>query len=668
MGGAVRWGVVGTGRIAKAFAEDLVRVRKVGVAAVLSRDGGRAKAFVGAVGVPSAACFVDDGAGGFEAFLAACDVVYIATPHTRHVPDALRCLEGGRPVLVEKPLAICAADAVAVVEVAARRGLFCMEALWTRFVPAYKGAVQEVASGAVGRVRSVAVEHSFDGAAEGAPGRLTDAALGGGAWLDLGSYVLSTATACLPPGGEAVPRVAVAAARPHRLGATCDGGTSGTLSFGCGPAGGPGGVTCTFTVQCDAASGNNTAALVGDAGTLLIHAPYHHPHTYSVLTSAGEPRTCRMPVEGNGLWYQTVEVEACLAAGKLQSAAVPWADSVAWATGLESVAASAAGIALAPALPQAVAPEARLVPMHQGQVDGDLARLRVCVLGCRIGKYHAGTLRALGVGEVVECDIGDKPPGKGEVDAFVVSSPATAHREHLRLAAAAAVPAFCEKPLCDTLEETVACAMECAAAGMRVQLGFQRRFDPALRAAVERVRDVAPLHTAIITSRDPAPPPAEYLATMGSHFADMTIHDFDEARWVLKHGGAGEPMAVSATLDEGKERAVAVLRCKGGALCTILNDRSCALGYDQRLEVFGEGGRSAHVELPASKDHFFTERYSAAYAAGMEAFLRDVVLGGKAPEVGVEDGLRAAFLAEAAEKSAAARGAEVPVQTLDLNV
>ena len=126
-------------------------------------------------------------------------------------------------------------------------------------------------------------------------------------------------------------------------------------------------------------------------------------------------------------------------------------------------------------------------------------------------------------------------------------------------------------------------------------VGFNRRFDPTFRAIRERVAagEIGRLEQLIITSRDPAPPPAAYIATSGGLFRDMTIHDFDMARFFL--GEVVEVQAMGANLvadyiaDAGDiDSAVVVLRGADGALCHITNSRRCSFGYDQRLEAFGE--------------------------------------------------------------------------------
>ena len=327
--------------------------------------------------------------------------------------------------------------------------------------------------------------------------------------------------------------------------------------------------------------------------------------------------------------------------------------------------------------------------------DDDVANLRVAVFGAkgRMGRIHCENLRALGVKTVVAVDLGDEIPAEGTVDAAVVCSPSDVREAHLNIVSnhLGGVPVYCEKPLAFDWATSLTCAKILSVSGVKTQMGFQRRFDPETRAVR---RDAAggkcePLHSVSITSRDPKPPPKEYITSMGSHFADMTIHDLDEARWMLGasmstttttsggsaitattagDGGGGfyysgrrEPNRVYATMNDEKTRATVVLKTPEGQHCVIVNDRTCALGYDQRVEVAGGGGITRLDKLPKDPDCFFSERYAGAYLAAMRSFLVNVVVKGGQPEVDVMDALHAANLARACDESlATGREVEVP--------
>jgi myo-inositol 2-dehydrogenase / D-chiro-inositol 1-dehydrogenase len=231
---------------------------------------------------------------------------------------------------------------------------------------------------------------------------------------------------------------------------------------------------------------------------------------------------------------------------------------------------------------------------------------------------------------------------------------------------------LCEKPIDLDLARVDACRAEIGALSDRVMVGFNRRFDPSFRDIRTRVAagEIGTLEQLTIISRDPAPPPVAYVAVSGGLFRDMTIHDFDMARYLL-----GEVIAVTATganliSDEIEaagdiDSAVVVLRGAGGGLCSITNSRRCAFGYDQRLEAFGELGMLAaanqlptsvrfsgaeHTEAAAPYHNFFLDRYTPAYRAEMDHFVTAVETG-SAPSPGFDDGRAALVLADAANES-----------------
>lgn len=294
--------------------------------------------------------------------------------------------------------------------------------------------------------------------------------------------------------------------------------------------------------------------------------------------------------------------------------------------------------------------------------DSGLEELRVAVMGMgRIGRLHAENLKELGVGSIVGVDIGDHYPAQGEVDAMVVSSWSAVHFEHIEHAAKIGVPVYCEKPLCDSWDKSVECARMCEQEGVPLMMGFQRRFDGKFERVKEGSGKVAPVRNVLIVSRDPSPPPAEYMQQMGSHFMDMTIHDYDEARWLLEE----EPVSVYATVTSDKMRAFVLLRTESERMCQIVNSRHCAFGYDQRVEVFGDNGRAAEDGLPEDSSAFFVERYKEAYKRALHVFLSDVVLGKKPPPIGPRDALMASLLAQSSERSSQ-EGREVHIPPLEL--
>ena len=207
-----------------------------------------------------------------------------------------------------------------------------------------------------------------------------------------------------------------------------------------------------------------------------------------------------------------------------------------------------------------------------------------------------------------------------------------------------------------------------------VMLGFCRRFDPSFREVRDRVAqgEIGPIRALRITSRDPAPPHASYLAASGGMFKDMTIHDFDMARFQLGDIVEVQAMGSDNGLDmyaqaNDHAQALVMMRAASGALCTIVNSRSCAYGYDQRLEAFGDAGSldagnwtattvrahsASQTEAAGPVLNFFLERYMLAFKAELAEFIT-AITEDRAPDVGFADGRAALVLAEAANESVA---------------
>jgi myo-inositol 2-dehydrogenase / D-chiro-inositol 1-dehydrogenase len=276
----------------------------------------------------------------------------------------------------------------------------------------------------------------------------------------------------------------------------------------------------------------------------------------------------------------------------------------------------------------------------------------------------------------------DDPLGDPCVDAVVIASPTPTHIDLLRRAVLAGKPVLCEKPIDLDLHTIDRCWAEIAAYQPTVMMGFNRRFDPTFRQIRQRIEqgEIGTLRALRITSRDPEPPPRSYLDASGGIFRDMTIHDFDIARYFL--GEVAEVYAVVADDGHGQmaatgdaHQAMVLMRSQQGALCSITNSRTCVFGHDQRIEAFGDGGmleaanqtpvsvRSytpAAAESMVTYEHFFVERYREAYLAEFSEFVR-TVREGRRPAPGFADGRAALALAEAAiESVATGRAVAVP--------
>jgi len=336
-------------------------------------------------------------------------------------------------------------------------------------------------------------------------------------------------------------------------------------------------------------------------------------------------------------------------------------------------------------------------------------KLTVGVIGAgRIGRLHAEHL-AYRVPSVSLVAISDIIPEAAEQVAAKLQIPA-AYRDHRRImddpsiaavvvcsstdthslmieeAAAAGKHIFCEKPIDLHLGRIDHALAAVERAGVKLQIGFNRRFDPNFR----RVRDVVAAgqigrpHVLRITSRDPQPPPIAYIKVSGGIFLDMMIHDFDMARYLMGEDvdeiyAAGGVLVDPAIGEAGDvDTALVTLRFAGGALGAIDNSRKAVYGYDQRVEVFGSDGMVAvSNNLPDSAVvstatavtgalplFFFVERYTEAYIAEMKAFV-EAVLHDTTPPVTGLDGRKPVVMGYAAMKS---RAENRPVRLSEVDV
>jgi myo-inositol 2-dehydrogenase / D-chiro-inositol 1-dehydrogenase len=317
--------------------------------------------------------------------------------------------------------------------------------------------------------------------------------------------------------------------------------------------------------------------------------------------------------------------------------------------------------------------------------------LRIGVVGVgRIGALHAETLSGLDgvslsladadhqrVAEVAGA-LGATAAASPEklleegIDAVVIATSTQAHVPLLRLAASAGMPAFCEKPVALELAALAEVSDEVATAGITVQIGFQRRFDPGYRAARAAVvsGELGNLLLVRAATHDPSPPAEAYIATSGGIFRDLSIHDFDAIRYVTGEeivevyaDGAVRETEWFARHDD-VDAAVAVLRLSGGALGIVSGARHDPLGYDVRLELFGAAesivvgvdSRSPirSVEPGATQAGVgyrnFVERFEQAYREELAVFVDTVRSGGESA-CSLEDARAALSVALAADRS-----------------
>lgn len=319
------------------------------------------------------------------------------------------------------------------------------------------------------------------------------------------------------------------------------------------------------------------------------------------------------------------------------------------------------------------------------------SRTRIAVAGLgRMGRFHAQNLAyrtpsaelgmVIDAVEAVARQVGDDlgvPWGTSfedvlrddDIQAVAIVTPTSMHAPMVIAAAAAGKHIFCEKPIAFDQEATRAAIHAARAAKVKLQVGFHRRFDPDWQAANERIRsgELGEVYLFRTSLRDKRPPSVEYMRTSGGFFTDVTIHDFDTARWMV--GEIAEVTAVGAAVSEAArsigdiDTAVVTVRFANGAVGVIDNSRAAGYGYECSTEVMGSlatarigNHRRAHVEWltpgQAAVDYVtdFTERYPTAYARELEDFAsairddRDVSVTG-------DDALAALILCEAAARS-----------------
>jgi myo-inositol 2-dehydrogenase / D-chiro-inositol 1-dehydrogenase len=316
------------------------------------------------------------------------------------------------------------------------------------------------------------------------------------------------------------------------------------------------------------------------------------------------------------------------------------------------------------------------------------------VLGCgRIGKMHARNVAAhprarlvtvydvaRPAAEAVGAELGAKVAASVEealstagVDAAFIASSTDTHVDLLTRAAKAGKAVLCEKPIDLDIGKVDACWQEIGPLDVPIQIGFNRRFDPSFAAVRDAIRagEIGELRQVIITSRDPEIPPVGYMKVAGGLLRDMTIHDFDLARFLLGE----EPVEVTAFAGAlispevralgDHDSAMILLRTASGKQCCVNNYRKATYGYDQRIEAVGETGmlkaenrRATTVERwdaarTTARDpllYFFIERYREAYVVELDEFIAAVETG-RPCVPGFEDGRRALLLANAAYRS-----------------
>jgi predicted dehydrogenase len=304
----VRWGILGTGKIARAFANALKDVPDARLAAVASRSLDKAQAFGQEFGAGAAY-------GSYEelAQAAGIDLVYVGTPHPQHAENALMALRAGKGVLCEKPFAMNLREAEQMITLARSRKLFMMEAMWTRYLPAFLETKRIVDSGEIGKVHQVVADFGFR-AAFGPEHRVFNPGLGGGALLDLGIYPLSIAAALLGPVAEIKAQA--------EMGSTgVDVQTGFTLKHA---GGGISVCSCSFQARtpCE-------LTVSGERGHVRMNTMFHRARSVTVTLEDGDTRTIDTPYLGNGYVHEVIEAQRCWRAGLTESPAMTQEETLA---------------------------------------------------------------------------------------------------------------------------------------------------------------------------------------------------------------------------------------------------------------------------------------------------------------------------------------------------
>lgn len=294
----IRWGILGTGSIAAQFARGLAELNDASLVAVGSRTADAAAAFAQTFGVArshaSYAALAND---------PDVDVIYIATPHSLHKENTLLCLEAGKAVLCEKPFAINAQEAAEMIIAARSRGLFLMEAMWTRFLPHMARLRELIAAGTIGELRVLQADFGFRASFD-PQSRLFDPALGGGALLDVGIYPVSLASMLFGAPTRIASMASLGATGVDEQSAMLFGYADGQLAI---------------LSQATRTSTPHEALLLGTSGRIRVHSSWWRATTMT-LSVVGKPdELIEAPAPGNGYNYEAAEVGRCLRAGLTES-------------------------------------------------------------------------------------------------------------------------------------------------------------------------------------------------------------------------------------------------------------------------------------------------------------------------------------------------------------
>jgi predicted dehydrogenase len=307
MADRIRWGILGTGRVSAKFVEGLHNAPGAEVRAVGSRSPETAKAFADRFEIPVRHVSYEDLAGDPSV-----DVIYVGTPHSCHYRDTVLASQSGKPVLVEKPFMLNAAQAEGAVALARDKKVFLMEAMWTRFLPLMEGLRGLLHDHVIGELHLLSADLGIRRTPESRP-RLFDLSLGGGALLDTGVYPVSLSSLLLGVPERIVSMAKIGSYGVDERAAMLFEFRGGALAV----------LYCAIRTETP-----KEAMLMGEMGHIRLHANFVHPTQLTLTLNEGAERVMLFPMEGNGLQYEAVEVMRCLREGCLESPRMPLDESV----------------------------------------------------------------------------------------------------------------------------------------------------------------------------------------------------------------------------------------------------------------------------------------------------------------------------------------------------
>ena len=292
----VKWGIIGLGKIAHQFAQELLIVEDAEIAGVASRTLEKASEFAQTYNCKKVY-------GSYEALFddAEIDIVYIATPHNSHAVLTIKALENNKHVLCEKPIALKYADAFQMIAASRKNNKFFMEAFWTRFNPSFQESLNRIKNGEIGAVKYISADFAFQ-VKNLENNRLTDLELGGGALMDIGVYPLFLAYMIL-----GIPKEIVAKSNFNESGADMQ--TSMILQYDNAQA---------VLHSSFLSSSNRKATLSGSEGRINLNTPWYHAESYTLIKN-DQKVTYQLPLQGKGYTYEIEECHKCIRENKIES-------------------------------------------------------------------------------------------------------------------------------------------------------------------------------------------------------------------------------------------------------------------------------------------------------------------------------------------------------------